>query len=185
MHVRILSVLLVHLTDHICTHLAEQFSSLSITATSILQLVPSVMRSKEINLSEVVKQYSSNMPSPELVDKELLRWKSKYSSVKNECLPLSPSAAIKECDADLYPNLHVLLQIACTIPVTSCECERSASVLRRLNNYTRSCMGKERLANLALLHIHYEQIIDVELVVDTFARLHPRRLELDSLIVPT
>ena len=42
-------------------------------------------------------------------------------------------------------------------------------------------MGKERLANLALLHIHYEQIIDVELVVDTFARLHPRRLELDSL----
>ena len=154
------------LTDHICTHLAEQFSSLSITATSILQLVPSVMRSKEINLSEVVKQYSSNMPSPELVDKELLRWKSKYSSVKNECLSLSPSVAIKECDADLYPNLHVL-QIACTIPVTSCECERSASVLRRLNNYTRSCMGKERLANLALLHIHYEQIIDVELVVDT------------------
>ena len=70
--------------DHICTHLAEQFSSLSITATSILQLVPSVMRSKEINLSEVVKQYSSDMPSPELVDKELLRWKSKYSSVKTE-----------------------------------------------------------------------------------------------------
>ena len=46
-------------------------------------------------------------------------------------------------------------------------------------------MGKEKLANLALLHIHYEQIIDVELVVDTFACLHPRRLELDSLIVPT
>ena len=46
-------------------------------------------------------------------------------------------------------------------------------------------MGKERLANLTLLHIYYEQIIDVELVVDTFARLHPRRLELDSLIVPT
>ena len=141
------------------------------------------MDSKEINLSEVVKQYSSDVPSPELVDKELLRWKSKYSSVKNECLPSSPSAAIKECDADLYP--HVLLQIACTFPVTSCECERSASVLRRLNNYMRSCMGKERLANLALLHIHYEQIIDVELVVDTFARLHPRRLELDSLIVPS
>ena len=46
-------------------------------------------------------------------------------------------------------------------------------------------MGKEKLANLAFLHIHYEQIIDLELVVDTFACLHPRRLELDSLIVPT
>ena len=31
-------------------------------------------------------------------------------------------------------------------------------------------MGKERLANLALLHIHYEQKIDVDRVV---ACLHP------------
>ena len=36
-------------------------------------------------------------------------------------------------------------------------------------------MGKERLANLALLHIHYEQKIDADRVVDTFAHLHPRR----------
>eukprot|EP00731_Ephydatia_muelleri_P009683 Em0005g269a len=41
-------------------------------------------------------------------------------------------------------------------------------------------VGHSRIAAL-----HYEQIIDAELVVDTFARLHPRRLELDSLIVPT
>ena len=76
---------------------------------------------------EVIKQYNSDMPSPELVDKELLRWQSKYSSVPNERFPSSPSAVIKECDADLYPNVNVLLHIACTIPITSCESERSAS----------------------------------------------------------
>ena len=57
----------------------------------------------------------------------------------------------------------------------------------RFNNliiYMRSGTGKERLANLALLHIQYEQKIDVDRVVDTFARLHPRLLELESSIVP-
>ena len=40
----------------------------------------------------------------------------------------------------LYPNIRVLLQVACTLPVTSCECERSASALRRLHNYMRASM---------------------------------------------
>ena len=40
--------------NHISTHLAEQFSSLTITAGSILGIVPSVMHSKEINLSRIV-----------------------------------------------------------------------------------------------------------------------------------
>ena len=52
------------------------------------------------------------------------------SSVPNKRFPSSPSAAIKECDADLYPNIHVLLQIACTILVTSCESKRSAGAFR-------------------------------------------------------
>ena len=91
---------------------------------------------------------------------------------------------IKDCDADYYPNLSVLLQIACTLSVTSCECERSASALRRLRNYMRVTMGGEWQANLALMHIHYDWEIDLEEVVSKFATLYPRRLELDSIIKP-
>ena len=43
-------------------------------------------------------------------------------------------------------------------------------------------MGQTRLSNLALLHIHYNTPIDFEKVVDIYAPLHPRRLELDSLL---
>ena len=89
----------------------------------------------------------------------------------------------KDCDRDCFPNVYILLQIACTIPVTSCECERSASALRRLNNYMRASMGQTRLSNLALLHIHYDTPINLEEVVDIYARLHPPRLELDSLLI--
>ena len=40
--------------DHISTHLPEQFSSLTITAGTILGIIPSVKHSKEINLSRIV-----------------------------------------------------------------------------------------------------------------------------------
>jgi hypothetical protein len=46
----------------------------------------------------------------------------------------------------------------------------------------RASMGQERLSPLALLHIHYDVAIDMDRVVDIFAKKHPRRLELDSLL---
>ena len=103
-----------------------------------------------------------------------------YSIIPESQRPNSPAAAIKDCDRDMYPNIFVLLQLACTLPVTSCECERSAGTLRRLNNYMRASMGKERLSSLALLHIHYNMDIDLDCFVDVFAKRHPRRLELTS-----
>ena len=63
---------------------------------------------------------------------------------------------IKHYNEDMLPSISVLLKIVCTLPVTSCECERSASALRRLNNYMRATMGKDRLSYLALLHVHYD-----------------------------
>ena len=82
----------------------------------------------------------------------------------------------------LFPYIHTLLRIACTLPVTSCECERSCSVLRRLSNYTSSTMGQDRLTSLALMNIHYAHDIDLDMVVKRFCELHPRRLEMTNLI---
>ena len=115
---------------------------------------------KKVDTATSQQQEHGTSELPELLELELMRWKSKYNDVPYEKLPSTPSSAIKDCDTKMYPNIRILLQLACTIPVTSCECERSASALRRLNNYMRSSMGKERLANLALLHIHYEQQIN-------------------------
>ena len=115
---------------------------------------------------------------------ELARWKSRYLSMGPELRPAFPASAIKECDISLYPNISVLLKIACTILVTSCGCKRSAITLRRLNNYMRASMGKSRLSSLALLHIHYDTTVDLDVVVDTYARLHPRRIQLENFLQP-
>ena len=113
---------------------------------------------------------------------EVHRWTHKYKSREEKDLPSSCAQAIKECEQDTFPNIYTLLQIACTIPVTSCECERSASALRRLKTFMRSSMGQERLASLALMHIHYDQQIDISKSVDLFAERYPRKLELKNLI---
>ena len=39
----------------------------------------------------------------------------------------TPEKALKNTEKDLYPNIHVLLLLAATIPGTSYECERFIS----------------------------------------------------------
>ena len=160
----------------------QQFSPSAIIATSLLGLIPSVLLKKQVNLEATLNTYSTDLPSPELFHMELERWKNRYTSVPADLRPASPAEAIKDCDPSMFPNISILLRICCTIPVTSCECERSASALRRLNNYMRASMGKSRLSHLALLHIHYDTPIDLNRVMDCYARLHPRRLALDSVL---
>ena len=68
------------------------------------------------------------------------------------------------------------------VPATSCECERSASSLRRLHTYNRACMGQERLPSLALMHIHCQVKIVLDEVVNLFATKHLLRLELGTIL---
>ena len=46
----------------------------------------------------------------------------------------------------------------------------------------RSTMGNERLTSLALLHLHRDIEINIPQVIDEFARLYPRRMELHDIL---
>ena len=85
------------------------------------------------------------------------------------------------CDPSMFPNICTLLKIACTLPVISCECERSGSTLRRLNTFRRANLKEKRLSPLALIYTNYNMPIDLDKAVDIFSKLHPRRLELTSV----
>ena len=89
--------------------------------------------------------------------------------------PSTVFSSLKACDYDMYSNLHVLRRICATIPITSCECERLGSVLKCLCTYLRASMGQTRLSALALLHINYHANIDIEKVMDIFARKKERK----------
>ena len=60
---------------------------------------------------------------------EKLYWSSETCKADTEALN-TPEKALKQLDKDLYPNIYTLLTFAATVLVTSCECERSISMLR-------------------------------------------------------
>ena len=119
--------------------------------------------------------------SPFNAHEELVQWKRLWAARKPDERPNTVAKALKACDAFMYPNLFILLRIFGTISVTSCECERSGSVLKRLNTYLRASMGQSRRSALALMHIFYEMKINEDEVIDIFAKKKARALEFSNI----
>jgi len=54
----------------------------------------------------------------------------------------------------MLSNVHHLLRIYLTVPMSSATTERTFSALRRFNNYLRTTMTQKCLNNVMLLHAH-------------------------------
>ena len=96
-------------------------------------------------------------------------------------------SSLKACVPDDFPNLYMLLKIAATLPVTTCECERSISTMRRLNNYMRCTVGESKLSALTLMHINHISYIIYHIsyineIVNLFLGLHARMMQFASLV---
>ena len=170
--------------DHIISDLESHFSSNAKTVSSLLCLVPSLIVKKvTVDFADLIELYNDDLPSPELFSSELALWKHMFTSTPDGHVPSTCSAAMKICDELIFPNVFVLLKIACIIPVTSCECERNANTVRRLCNYMRCTMTEERFTSLALMHIHYNHKIDLNEVIDLYNAMHPRRLRMSNILV--
>ena len=70
-----------------------------------------------------------------------------------------------------------LLLIACTLPITSAEAERSFFLLRRLKTSARSTMAEDRLVHLSVIAMHYKNRVPADEVCTN----HPQRLFIQSL----
>ena len=70
----------------------------------------------------------------------------------------------------------MLLELICTFPVTTCECERCVSSLGRIKTALRATMCEPRLNGLAMLHVQYTRLLDVDMVARLFMRRNPRRI---------
>ena len=75
-----------------------------------------------------------------------------------------------------FPNIHTLLRLLATLPVTTAHCERSISGLKLLKTCLRSTMTNQRLNGLALMKMHKEVEVDPEAVIDAFAKRFKSRM---------
>ena len=116
------------------------------------------------------------------------KWKQAADSASND-IPSKLVDSLKACDSAEFPNLKILLHLALTLPVTSCESERSFSQIKLIKNSIRATMNDERLNGLALMKINRGRCENIQRsedkvreLVQSFARLHPRRMKLPFIL---
>ena len=176
--------LTIPVLDYLISDLEARFEVSSVNAYYGLSIVPTQMLSL-IEKSGVFswKQtfmkfsnvYEDDLPNPLGLD-ELELWKAYWVGFEGTH-PSSVASTLKAISFDSFANIKIALRILATLPVTSCECERSFSAMRRLKNCTRSTMVEERLNGLALMEIHQDIEPSVQQVIDKFSA-DSRRIEL-------
>jgi len=68
----------------------------------------------------------------------------------------------------VFPSLYTLLQIAVTLPVSSCSVKRSFSKLKLVKTKLRSTMTEDRLGNLMIFTCEEDCEPNTEKVINNF-----------------
>lgn len=105
---------------------------------------------------------------------ELRLWKARLA--KENVTPKTAIEALQQCDKRVFPNISKLLQILCSLPVSTATPERTFSALKRIKTYLRNSTSQARLNALASLSLHKHIALSASEVIDELAR-KKRRLE--------
>lgn len=127
---------------------------------------------------EFIEYYSDNLKiKKDILKAEMMIVNYLNSKIKNWTIQDLFSTVTSE----LYPNLHNLLQVALSIPVSSASCERSFSAMRRIKNWLRTTMIQNQFSNLAIIHIENELVktsIESKQILEDFVKCGSRRIQL-------
>ena len=98
---------------------------------------------------------------------------TKVTSIRTICGALNENQSYKQVLSDV----HKLLRLYLTIPLTSCTAERVFSVQKRVLTYLRSSMTEKRLNNCLLLHAHKDvtDSLNLEEIAEEFASINSER----------
>ena len=174
--------LTIPLLDHLISELNARFDATSAqNVTEFMHLLPSAIMGSATpsgnDFQNILQFYNDDLPFPLSFDSELDLWQHKWTLEPQLASELdTPEKALPHTDGDFFPNIRVLFRIMATLPVTSCECERSISMLKFIKSPLRSSMGQDRLNGLAMLFYHRNVQLTAEEVVAEFATRHPRRM---------
>ena len=91
----------------------ERFGNTQLLVAKLINLVPAIIRQQnDLYFDEVVSFYSKDLPNPALVPTHMWRWREKWSGLIAADLPATLQSALKSCDKEYFPNLHVFVRIA-------------------------------------------------------------------------
>ena len=144
--------------SHVISELQSRFVDNAGHSVGLLHLLPSQCCNNSeaadipVKLKSAVEFYSRDLPHAILFPTEYRMWVNKWS--EDGPGPKKLVDVLSACDSTSFPNIHVLLQLALTFPITSCESERSFSQLKLIKTPHRSTMTSSRLSGLVLMKIN-------------------------------
>lgn len=164
--------------DGLILNLEKRFSQNKDFLSAIEILLPTNCHHDNLGtISKLKVYYEDRVPQSEL-EAEYTLWCEKWSSQEKSLLPTKMMSVLDACDKNFYPNIRYLLSILASLPMSTCEAERSFSTLKRVKTYLRNKMGSERLNGLALMSTHYPLPFTAEDVLNLMARNGKRRMVL-------
>ncbi|KAL5516510.1 hypothetical protein EMCRGX_G001862 [Ephydatia muelleri] len=181
----------IPLLDNLSAQMDQRFNGEDRHARSLLSLVPSIFLESSVNPDEYIKdmlKWEKHLQYPKSLGSEVRRWNGLWMNIKvsgnskqKSEIPKTILEALGAIDRDSFPNIHFLLVVGCTLPISSAEAERSFSLMRRIKTYARSVMTEERFSDLALISMHYKERVSVDEICKAFVQAHPRKLFQASL----
>ena len=177
---------------HVVYDLQDRFIESPLNGVELLYLLPSECcnNAEDDNdapeaLLKAVDYYQNDLPHAVMFPTEYCMWIRMWKQKQSDNgLPKKLVHVYKNCDYLNFPNIHTLLHLALTLPITSCESERSFSQLKLIKTSRRSTMIADRLSGLAIIKINrqYCDKLSIAELVQSFMQNHPRRIKLPFLL---
>lgn len=120
------------LLDHLIQQMQERFGDHQLFVSKLVPSLLCVGFIASFSFDELIDIYHDDLPNPAVANTEMSRWKMKWLQESLEDRPSTFHSTLLKRDEDFSPNIHVLLRIACTLPVTSCENEWANSTLKNI-----------------------------------------------------
>ncbi|KAJ8882857.1 hypothetical protein PR048_014671 [Dryococelus australis] len=136
--------IMIPLLDDLIYQLESRFKTHKSTLTSLSSLIPSICSKKE---------YWDSLEA------EFQVWQTKWRQLPESDRPTCAIEALGECNKDLFPNIHKLLKILATLPVTTSTPERTFSTMKHLKTYLRKSKLHQP-GNIDWLGIHVDPSAD-------------------------
>ena len=177
--------LAIPFVDHLLVELDNRFKKSSRQGVEILALLPGSIALQGVDIQPVVDNllfWEADLPFSSSLRFEVKEWQRYWRSKEPIPSSINLSECISHADEDTFPNIFTLLKIGCTLPVGSCEAERSFSCLRKVKTYLRSTIGQERLSGLTLMNMNHSMEISLERICQMFIGRHKRRMFSSSIL---
>ena len=179
----------IPLFDHFNNDMHYRFNDSAITSYNGLCILPACVSAPSNSIKGILnwreqfmsfaRFYANDLPNVDSLEGELNAWEYDWKNANIEP-PKTIVETLRLVKFEGYVNIVECLKILASLPITSCECERSFSTMRFLKTYNRSVMSDERLSEVAIIFVHKDHKPDIQRTINKFFAKKERRCVVKS-----